>query len=298
MLSFGKGIVEESVEDFQHSIGQILGNPYHELQSVIQKKSKLEIVLCAGQNNCITEQQKLNLIEAYFKHSKDVNRVISQLLSNLGIQKDGSSIQKRDLFKAGQTSISIMGYGLLLSGVPLMGSIIFIVPGAILVIFGKLLVQFSQLTREELASLSSKGIKNVQTRIYRFKTAKFEWIFSYGTIPNKLAYLKWVLSNSRENEIYQKHFIWTIIKSINNFDLVRETCEVWLEDHSSQADKNLIESIYGLWEGDCAICLDQLTTEDVFVTECTHPFHESCFYRLLEHNLNKCPVCRSKIEWE
>jgi len=64
-----------------------------------------------------------------------------------------------------------------------------------------------------------------------------------------------------------------------------------------------IESIYIVTETEntinnttCSICLeDLLYKEKVHITKCIHHFHPECFKKLLDSNINSCPICRTTL---
>jgi len=47
---------------------------------------------------------------------------------------------------------------------------------------------------------------------------------------------------------------------------------------------------------DCPICLESISTEDSYITECNHTFHLNCIKRSVDSLNNKCPMCRSSID--
>ena len=52
--------------------------------------------------------------------------------------------------------------------------------------------------------------------------------------------------------------------------------------------------------GDCGVCLDCLQENkpnEVYVTECGHPFHPKCLDMCMKQGRARCPICRAQIDY-
>ena len=47
----------------------------------------------------------------------------------------------------------------------------------------------------------------------------------------------------------------------------------------------------------CSICLESFDDKNIIILECSHQFHASCIFQTLSTNHNRCPLCRSKINY-
>lgn len=47
---------------------------------------------------------------------------------------------------------------------------------------------------------------------------------------------------------------------------------------------------------DCSICLDEINSENICVTECNHKYCKDCLEKLLSNENLNCPMCRRKIK--
>ena len=46
----------------------------------------------------------------------------------------------------------------------------------------------------------------------------------------------------------------------------------------------------------CPICLENITSRELYITSCAHKFHNNCFQEFLKktsHNI--CPICRTEL---
>lgn len=74
-------------------------------------------------------------------------------------------------------------------------------------------------------------------------------------------------------------------KNLNYLDILK----------SNKLDYKKFHKNYGKKHTECCICLDSISSSDIYVSSCGHAFHEHCILTNMK-NTNSCPYCRSDLE--
>ncbi|KAH0574898.1 Zinc finger, C3HC4 type (RING finger) domain-containing protein [Spironucleus salmonicida] len=48
-------------------------------------------------------------------------------------------------------------------------------------------------------------------------------------------------------------------------------------------------------ENVCPLCYENVQVDDYWQLDCSHLMHQYCYNELIQSNVNKCPICRQKI---
>ena len=48
---------------------------------------------------------------------------------------------------------------------------------------------------------------------------------------------------------------------------------------------------------ECIICTENIEEEDKVALSCCHIYHTICIIELVKKRYRKCPLCRTRIEW-
>ena len=87
------------------------------------------------------------------------------------------------------------------------------------------------------------------------------------------------------------------IKVQEAINLIEENCTKIIGQKKEKLTQDMI--INNKKDFECTICLETIKlNEDINTLKCGHIFHYKCIEKLIIHNFNKCPNCRSYLKTE
>ena len=114
-----------------------------------------------------------------------------------------------------------------------------------------------------------ESLKNIYIK-NEMKFEEDEYLQKYCSYPQRQIKINKILKN---------------LNDTNKFFKMNKNYQNLVQEKINQASNNKIT---------CKICLDEIDTNNMGITECGHLFCYSCIYKNIKYS-NKCPTCREKI---
>jgi hypothetical protein len=114
-----------------------------------------------------------------------------------------------------------------------------------------------------------ESLKNIYIK-NEMKFEEDEYLQKYCSYPQRQIKINKILKN---------------LNDTNKFLKMNKNYQNLVQDKINQANNEKIT---------CKICLDEIDTNNMGITECGHLFCYSCIYKNIKYS-NKCPTCRDKI---